>query len=308
MSPPRTLFQKGWSPTHLCVGTKKASEWLSSRATGRWPLQGVDSITPRPAHPCLVTPIQIALNKTGEWANEWQMSFNETKCKVLHVGRTNVDNEYELNGVKLSSTDSEKDIGVIIHKTLKPQEQVAKAVTTANSILGQMSRAVHYRDPKTWTKLYIMYIRPHLEYATPAWRPWTARDIDKIENVQKRALNQITTLGHLSYEEKMERLGLTTLEYRRERADMIQVWKIVHKYDDSDESTWFSRASENTSRITRSTDVPLNLKEQNFRCEVRRNFFSVRTVKPWNTIPSEIREINSLRLFINKFDEWKTAA
>ena len=50
------------------------------------------------------------------------MVFNESKCKVLHIGRNNNEQQYELNGVVLSKTEAEKDIGVIIHKSLKPHD------------------------------------------------------------------------------------------------------------------------------------------------------------------------------------------
>ena len=178
---------------------------------------------------------------------------------MLHFGKNNTGEDYLLNGVTLDKSDQEKDIGVIIHKTLKPTAQCTKAAGTANGVLGQMARALHVRDAKTWSKLYITYIRPHLEYSTPAWNPWTRKDIQQLEKVQERALRQITTLGHLTYQEKLDRLGLTTLEERRVRSDMIQVWKILHSHDDVDEKTWFTRAANAAGRTTRSTQNEYNL-------------------------------------------------
>ena len=56
----------------------------------------------------------------------------------MHLGRLNTKQNYHINGVSLQSSESEKDIGVIISNNLKPSEQCSKAALTANRILGQM--------------------------------------------------------------------------------------------------------------------------------------------------------------------------
>ena len=55
------------------------------------------------------------------------MEFNVKKCKVLHVGRSNRNFAYLMNGEKLDAVDSERDIGVIIDKSMKPSLQCAEA-------------------------------------------------------------------------------------------------------------------------------------------------------------------------------------
>ena len=80
-------------------------------------------------------------------------------------------------------------------------------------------------------------------------------------------------LSSSTYEEKLKEVGLTTLEDRRIRGDMIEVWKILHNQEDVDPSTWFNLAAENSERETRMTSDPWNLKAQTFKTEVRKNFF-----------------------------------
>jgi len=38
-------------------------------------------------------------------------------------------------------------------------------------------------------------------------------------------------LSGSTYEEKLREVGLTSLENRRKRGDMIQVWKILHGHE-----------------------------------------------------------------------------
>ena len=93
----------------------------------------------------------------------------------------------------------ENDVGVIIHKSLRPSMQCAKAAKKANSVLGQLTRAVSYRDKDTFMSLYRTYVRPHLEYAVQAWSPWTIGDKEVLEKVQRRAVALVTNVRGQSY-------------------------------------------------------------------------------------------------------------
>ena len=71
--------------------------------------------------------LQEALDCLCDWADKWGMSFNVSKCKVMHVDRNNQEYEYTMRGQKLEKTDEERDIGVMITKNLKPSAQGEKA-------------------------------------------------------------------------------------------------------------------------------------------------------------------------------------
>ena len=59
------------------------------------------------------------LRKLEEWSKTWQLPFNATKCKVMHLGYQNLEQTYHLNGHALESSHREKDLGVIIDDKLK---------------------------------------------------------------------------------------------------------------------------------------------------------------------------------------------
>ena len=108
--------------------------------------------------------MQSDINKLLEWADTWQMEFNTKKCKIMHFGRTNPHHCYCMGGYApagtvLEEVSDEKDIGVIVSDTLKPSNQCARAAKRANSILGQMRRAFHYRDKVVWVRLYKTYVK-----------------------------------------------------------------------------------------------------------------------------------------------------
>ena len=83
------------------------------------------------------------------------------------------------------------------------------------------------RDSKIILKLYQSLLRPKLEYCVQAWRPYL-KDIDVLEKVQKRVTRLMTKDRSfvLSYEERLQRLGLKSLESRILRGDLMEVFKI----------------------------------------------------------------------------------
>ena len=86
------------------------------------------------------------------------MLFNVDKCKVIHVGAKNHGYKYVMGGGELEETDFEKDVGVLIHRNLRPSLQCAKAAKRANSVLGQLTSAVSYRDKETFMSLYSYHL------------------------------------------------------------------------------------------------------------------------------------------------------
>ena len=63
------------------------------------------------------------------------------------------------------------------------------------------------------------------------WSPHTKKNIRKIERVQRAATKIVPELRDLPYEERLRKLGLLTLESRRERGDLISVYKMVNGMD-----------------------------------------------------------------------------
>ncbi len=175
--------------------------------------------------------LQRTLDRLVEWANRWAMSLNVKKCKILHVSNNNPGHRYNIGGELLQETDEESDIGIVVHKSLKPARNCQRAAAMAGTVLRQITKKNHYRDKNIFKKLYCQYVRPHLEFATPPWSPWQVANMEVLERVQKRAVGLVQGLRGVTYDEKCREIGLDRLTTRRERADMIQVFKIMNKID-----------------------------------------------------------------------------
>jgi hypothetical protein len=77
----------------------------------------------------------------------------------------------------------------------------------ANSIMGLIRRTYTYLDEQSFKYLFQALVRPHIEYAEAVWSPFKVGDIEKIENVQRRATKQVPTLKNMEYNETKETQG-----------------------------------------------------------------------------------------------------
>ena len=101
----------------------------------------------------------LSIDNMLAWSRDWKMTFNISKCKVLHTGHRNLRFDYKMNGQLLAKVAMEKDVGIHITNTLKPTEHCKVAARTAMKVLFQLLRAFTYRDKKVFLKLYITYVR-----------------------------------------------------------------------------------------------------------------------------------------------------
>ena len=124
------------------------------------------------------------------------------------------------------------------------------------------------------------------------------KDIDLLEQVQKRAVSMVSGLLAESYEWRLKELGLLSLHERRKRGDLIQVWKFVHYGG----SSCVRLASNQHARLSRHTAKPYNICRVNAKKDIRRNFFTARCVDSWNSLPHCIQAEETLVKFENSLD------
>jgi hypothetical protein len=247
--------------------------------------------------------VQQDITSLEEWSKEWQMEFNTDKCHVLHMGSGNKHKPYYLNGSQLGEVREQKDVGVIIQANAKFDRQCAIAAKKGNAILGQIYRSFSSRSKEVIVKLYQQYVLPHLEYCIQVWCPPYCKDIDLLERVQRRALRMITGFSHITYEERLKETGLLSLSDRRKMLDQLEVHKIVNSLDCLDKQKFFSFSSDIHDANTRHAGNE-KLAVLRTRLDIRKNFFTSRSVLLWNELPLEIRQTHSHASFKQKLKEY----
>ena len=179
--------------------------------------------------------LQADLDNIQEWCQIWLLKLNLLKCKIMHVGNSPIVKAYTLcdgsgECVQLDEVDHEKDLGIWFTSDLKPSLHCCKAAASAMRVLSMIRRSFTIISKELFVFLYTTYVRPHLEYYVPIWSPYLVKDIEILEKVQKRATKLIKGYEKLSYDQRLKSLGIYTLFCRRQRGDLIEVFKILNGY------------------------------------------------------------------------------
>jgi len=243
-----------------------------------------------------VNQLRADLKHLYDWSVDWQMLFNTEKCKVMHFGHRNVAGTYSLGDNFITDCNQEKDLGVIVSSTLKSSSQCVAAANSANRTLGMIKRTFINRDRNTLLRLYQSLVRPKLEYCVQAWRPYLKKDVDLLENVQRRATRLMFKDRGFSYGERLRILGLTTLETRRLRGDLIEVFKIFKGFVNVKYTDFFTLSN------TGLRGHNFKLYKPQVRLDIRKYFFSVRVIDEWNSLPVAIINCNTIHTFKKKID------
>jgi molybdopterin converting factor small subunit len=195
-----------------------------------------------------ISSLQKDVDELYKWSTQWQLPFNEEKCKVIYYGRHNKRNVYHMNNKPIATAEEEKDLGVLFDESMDYARHINSVTKKANSRVGLVRRCFRSLDEKPFKTLYKSLIRPVVEYASSVAHPVHTKEEDKLEGVQRRASKLPSRLKDLSYSERLHELKLPTLRYRRKRADVLQTWRILHNEDDIEEEKFFHRNDDTRTR------------------------------------------------------------
>ncbi len=249
--------------------------------------------------------LQRDLDLLQNWSDKWQLNFNATKCKVMHMGKQLEPAKYTMtssegNTVVLEDTSLEKDLGVNIDNGLIFDQHVLIQTKKATKIMGIIRRTFTNLDKVSLPLLYKSLVRPHLEYCNAAWMPKWKKDKDLLEDIQRRATKLLPDIKDMDYVERLKTLELPSLYYRRARGDMIECYKYLSGiYNvDSDflvlDNTGYTRGHSK------------KLKKMSSRKSCRSNYFSRRVVNAWNSLPENVVAAPTLNTFKARLDSyWK---
>ena len=245
--------------------------------------------------------LQNDLIELANWSKKWQLPFNESKCKVIHFGKKNPHQSYNMNNIQLEAVSEEKDPGITFDPDLKFGPHIRNIISKANSRVGLIKNTFEDLQPQNFKILYKSLVRPILEYCSSVWYPILVRDMKEIEKVQKRATKLVKGISDWTYEERLKHLDIPTMEYRRRRTDMLQVFRILKNLDDLDADHFFELDSQGVTR-----GHSLKIRKPRASSKLRLNSFSHRVVNPWNSLSEEVVSADSLNCFKDRLErKWK---
>ena len=238
-----------------------------------------------------------------KWSVDNNMSLNHSKFMLLQHGKNeSFKFPYVLhNGtIFLCGRDSVKDLGVHVDGDINWKVHIATKNTEANNKAAWILRTFSARDSPTMLLLFKIYVRFIVEYCCPLWSPHTIGDIAKLESIQRSFTSKIDGMRGLNYWDRLRKLGLYSLQRRRERYSIILIWKIQHCLMPN-----FCNIKFNTS-IRRGATCIRQLGQSKYSSINTLVFhsFSSRGPALYNRVPLYVKEASTLLLFKSKLDNW----
>ena len=247
--------------------------------------------------------IQSTLNNFNLKLQDHQLHLAPHKCAILPISNKPFKNIIScLPAINIDSTplpfiETIKDLGIQMSSNLKWNHHITKIVNKAKILSYQITKTFKTRNIWTLLKLFKTYIRPQLDYNTPVWSPHLQQDINAVESVQRRFTKTICrrcNIPFTSYEDRLFKLDILSLENRRIQNDVILLFKILHGLSDISFNKFFKLQISNYSlRGPSSKIIPV----QTFNNTLWKNSFFERAPRYYNKLPSEISSAKSLNVF-----------
>ncbi len=125
------------------------------------------------------------------------------------------------------------------YQRISPSAQCTEAANMARRLIFMIRRSFQDLSKSAFIPLYGALVRPHLEYGMPARSQNPVADINLLERIQRLATRLATGMCHLPYEERLQRLGLHSLQRRRLWDDVITAFNICKGLLDIDPKLLF---------------------------------------------------------------------
>ena len=260
------------------------------------------------------------------------MAFNVNKCKLLFITYCKssvikyVYNMYQANAlsdnnspllallakkhlgftvpttdyIHIKETQHESYLGVIIDNKLNFNQHIDDMSKKATNLLNLCRRNLHMCSREDKNSAYNMIVRPHLEYASACWNPYTKRNIDKLEAEQCRAarflLNFYDNHPTVDLSGKIQKtLQWDSLQHCRAVADLCMFYKLRN----------------NLANIAIHPILVPSVKHnchynhiQSLYSDAFKYQFFARGVRPWNIIPYHLTTKPSLESYRTATYQW----
>ena len=244
--------------------------------------------------------LQQDLQSLTDWEKSWDMQFHPAKCVSMSVTRSRrpLDRSYVLHGHNLDTVHTAKYLGVTLQHQMTWDTHINETLNKANRTLGFLRRNLKISSSSIKEKAYKALVRPLLEYASAVWDPYTQKNIDKLEAIQRRAARFVLNRYHntSSVSRLIEQLGWPSLAQRRRTTRLGTLYKIHHGLIQCPVIRAKLVPPPPRQRRTHNQQFCLI----NTRTQYRGGSFLPRTVRDWNNLPGDTVEATTVDAFVSR--------
>ena len=161
----------------------------------------------------------------------WQMKFNTEKCHTMRITlrRNTINADYHLGGCTLFKVTQYPYRGVTIYKAMSWQNHINKITSRTNRVLSLIKRNLRRTSQNLRQQAYFFTF--HLEYCSTIWNPYINKEVNKIVNIQHRAVRFV--LNNYNQRESVSaminHLRWDSLEKRRQLPCLLLIYRIQNQ-------------------------------------------------------------------------------
>ena len=145
-------------------------------------------------------------------------------------------------------------------------------------------------------------VQSKLDYTSQLWSPADQASIGELESVSRHFTAKIDGMAGMDYWQRLASLSLYSQERRRERYQIIFLWKVAQGLVQGYKATFTT----NDRRGRLMVLAPLCHQAPTAVKNARESSLQVRGAKLFNSIPRDIRDTmtGTTDMFKNRLDEW----
>ena len=250
--------------------------------------------------------LQDDLNTIYSWAEDVNMVFNSDKFESLRFwpdkSKKPPFQYLSPDGQEIEEKQHLRDLGVELSNDLSFSLHIENTVAGANKLVGWALRSFRRRTRYVMMTIWKSTIQSKMDYCSQLWSPNDQCSIGRLESVARNFTSQIAGLEGKDYRERLIDLRLYSQERRRERYQIIFLWKVAQGLVQGYHVEFYN--SERRGRLAAVPQYKSRAPSQVRRA--REASLSVKGAKLFNSIPRELRDLNHSKVdaFKSGLDEW----
>ena len=239
------------------------------------------------------------LEKLSRWAAIWLVTFNPSKNESLLISRKinkPIHPPLYMQNVQIQEVSSHKHLGLYFSNDCSWHQHIDYIKQKAWFRIHIMRKLKFKLDRKSLETIYLTFIRPLLEYGDVIWDNCTQyekNELDKIQNEAARITTGTTKL--VSLDNLYKEVGWQTLHRRRQDHKITLFYKMFNQLTPVYLSSLIPQQMNAISHHNLRNSNDIHTIRSN--TSLYHNSFLPSTLRQWNGLPVEVRQLNTLSSF-----------
>ena len=162
------------------------------------------------------------------WFHENLMLLNAKKCYYLCFGTSSENDDFILDGIKLSNSCEEKILGVIIANELKFDPHIRSICEKAAQKLGVLNIISSLLDPEKKRPVFNAVIKSHFNYYPLIWMFSSKRSNNLINRIHEKSLRSVYNDTSSTFQELLRRNRSVSIHHKNIQILTTEVFKVVN--------------------------------------------------------------------------------